>query len=133
MATIVSDVNHRGSERYHVQWKIALVFERHEHKQTFHGRTHDLSITGTGMLTGANVFSHAPLVLLLAPPPLYAGQRRRIIEIHARQVYAVYSGATSCFRLGLAFTGFKDDGLQVLREMLSHHLPGIRCRPPSHA
>ena len=132
-ANIVFDVNNRGAERYHVQWKIALVFDKLERQQTFHGRTHDLSLTGTGMLTNVNVFSHTPLVLLLAPPPLYAGQRQKIIEIHARQAFVVYSGATSCFRLGFSFTGFKDDGLQVLNEMLSHHLPKIRCGPSSHA
>ena len=128
-ANVVPDVNHRGADRYHVQWKVALVFDKQEHIQTFHGRTNDLSLTGTGMLTSVNVFSRAPLVLLLAPPPLQAGQRRTIIEIHARQVYAVYSGATSCFRLGFAFTGFKDDGLEVLKQMLSNHLPRIRCKP----
>jgi len=131
IATVLPDVNHRGAERYHVQWKIALVFDKLEHKHTFHGRTHDLSLTGTGMLTDVNVFSHTPLVLLLAPPPLFAGQRQKIIEIHACQAYAVYSGATSCFRLGFSFTGFKDDGLRVLGEMLSHHLPRIKCQPPS--
>lgn len=133
MANMVLDVNHRGAERYHVQWKIALVFDGPEHKQTFHGRTHDLSLTGTGMLTDVNVYSDTPLVLLLAPPPLYAGQRQKIIEIHARQAYAVYSGASSCFRLGFSFTGFKEDGFQVLKEMLSHHLPRIKCGPPAHA
>jgi len=128
-AHVVSDVNHRGADRYHVRWKLALVFDKQERRETFHGRTHDLSLTGTGMQTNVNVFSRSPLVLLLAPPPLQAGQRRRIIEIRARQVYAVYSGATSCFRLGFAFTGFKDDGLEVLKQMLSHHSPGIRCKP----
>jgi len=128
----VPDMTQRNAERYHVKWKLALVFDKLEHHQTFHGRTDDLSLTGTGMLTNVNISSRSPLVLLLAPPPLQVGRRQKIIEIQARQVYAVYSGAASCFRLGFAFIGFKDDGLQVLKEMLSHHLPKIRCKPQVH-
>lgn len=123
------DSSRRDADRYHVKWKLALVFDKLEQTQTFHGRTHDISLTGTGMLTNVNIFSRSPLVLLLAPPPLQVGRRQKIIEIHAQQVYAVYSGASSCFRLGFAFTGFKNDGLQLLKEMLSHHLPKIRCKP----
>ncbi|MDD5175731.1 MAG: hypothetical protein PHQ05_04835 [Sterolibacterium sp.] len=102
-----------------------MIFDELEHKPTYHGRTHDLSLIGTAMLTHVNVFSPSPVVILLAPPPLHRNHLPRVIEIKARQVYAVYSGATSCFRLGFEFIDFKDDGLQVLTDRLKHHVPKV--------
>lgn len=113
----------RESPRYLVHWKIALVFDEAENKPIFHGRTFDLSLTGTAMLTRHNVYTDAPVTVLLAPPPLNRGGSKRVIEIHARQVYSVYSGAFSCFRLGLHFIRFKDEGLEILKERLTHHQP----------
>ena len=115
----------RGTDRYHVRWKIALIFDEAEHRPTYHGRTFDLSLGGTAMHTGSNIFTSAPVVVLLAPPPLHKGHRQKVIEIRARQVYAVYSGASSCFRLGLEFVSFKGDGLQVLKNRLQHHVPKV--------
>lgn len=117
---------HRQSIRYSVNWKIALVFEDQEHKPTFHGRSHDLSLTGTGMLTDVNLYTEAPVIILLAPPPLHLGHRQKIIEIKARQQYVVYSGETRCWRLGFAFLEFKDNGFDVLRDRLQHHQPVTR-------
>jgi len=117
---------HRQATRYSVNWKIALVFEDKENKPTYHGRTHDLSLTGTGMLTGNNLYSESPVIILLAPPPLHVGERQKIIEIKAHQQYVVYSGAARCWRLGFAFLEFKNDGFNVLRDRLKHHQPVTR-------
>jgi len=117
---------HRQAIRYSVNWKIALVFEDKENKPTYHGRTQDLSLTGTGMLTGNNLYSESPVIILLAPPPLHVGERQKIIEIKAHQQYVVYSGATRCWRLGFAFLEFKNDGFNVLRDRLQHHQPVTR-------
>ena len=121
----MTDIEKRSAERYHVRWKIALIFDEVEHKPTYHGRTHDLSQVGTAMLTHSNIFTASPVVILIAPPPLHKGHRQKVIEIRARQVYAVYSGAASCFRLGFEFVDFKDDGLQVLKDRFKHHLPKV--------
>lgn len=115
----------RTFARYHVRWKIALIFDEVEQKPTFHGRTHDLTLVGTGMLTHRDVFTDSPVVVLLAIPPLHRNGRQKVIEINAKQVYSVYSGETFCFRLGLEFISFKGDGLQILREALSHRVPLI--------
>lgn len=115
----------RSSARYHVRWKIALIFDEDDQKPTYHGRTHDLTLVGTGMLTHTDVFTGSPVVVLLAIPPLYRNAKPKVIEIKARQIYSVYSGATYCFRLGLEFVHFKNDGLELLREGLSHYHPII--------
>lgn len=115
----------RTAARYHVRWKIALIFDDTEHRPTYHGRTHDLTLVGTGMLTHKDVFTEAPVVILLAVPPLQRDRKPAVIEIQARQLYSVYSGETYCFRLGLEFISFKGDGLQILEEGLSHYHPII--------
>lgn len=115
----------RTLARYHVRWKIALIFDEVEQKPTFHGRTRDLTLVGTGMLTHRDVFTDSQVVVLLAIPPLHRNRRQKVIEIRARQIYSVYSGETFCFRLGLEFIHFKGDGLQILTEGLSHHHPLI--------
>lgn len=116
----------RQAIRYSVNWKIALIFEDQEHKPTYHERTHDLSLTGTGMLTGNNLYAATPVIILLAPPPLHLGHRQKLIEIKARQQYVVYSGETRCWRLGFAFLEFKNDGFDVLKDRLRHHQPVTR-------
>lgn len=122
-------VNHRNNDRYLVRWKIAVVFDDAEKRPTFHGRTDDLSLSGTGMHTDLNLFATMPVVILLAPPPLVVGQPLKLIEIQARQAYAVYSGAASCFRLGFEFIKFKDDGLTTLKDQLKHHRPKMPHKP----
>lgn len=113
----------RASARYMVDWKMALIFDRGEEKLTYQGRTFDLSMHGTAMLTRHNVFSKTPVTILLAPPPLHKGGSKKVIEIQCHQVYSVYSGAQSCFRLGLNFVKFKGDGKNILRETLAHYGP----------
>ncbi|MCX7178439.1 MAG: hypothetical protein NTX56_06550 [Proteobacteria bacterium] len=112
----------RSAERYFVRWKMAIVFEEQAQKPTFHGRTHDLSLVGTGMLIGKNIQpTSGPVIVLLAPPPLSLKERPRIIEIKSRQLDAVYSGPNSSFRLGFAFLEFKNDGFDLLADRLKHH------------
>lgn len=115
----------RSAARYQVRWKIALIFDEEECKPTYHGRTHDLTLEGTGMLTHRDVMTESAVVVLLAIPPLQRNFKPKVIEISARQIYSVYSGATYCFRLGLEFIHFKNDGLQILEEALSHYHPII--------
>lgn len=110
----------RTAERYIVWWKMAMVFEGQDHMPTYHGRTRDLSFAGTGMLTNTNLLTKHPVIILLAPPPLSTKERRQIIEIRSRQIIAVYSGETQCFRLSFAFMEFKNDGLDYLRERLKN-------------
>ena len=111
----------RNLDRYLVHWTIGLVFDKAEHRPTYLGRTYDLSLMGAGILTNTNVFSSSPVLILLAPPPLYKGHRPRVIEVTARQLYCIYSGEKACFNLGFEFNNFKDGGIEMLRERLKSH------------
>ena len=121
-STFLNDV--RSSDRYLVRWKMAVVFDGQEGRPTYHGRTHDLSLSGTGMLTDINLKkSTSPVIVLLAPPPLTRKERPKLIEIKARQRDVVYSGENRSFRLGFAFLEFKNDGLDYLKERLRTQRP----------
>lgn len=114
----------RSSDRYLVRWKMAVVFDGQEGRPTYHGRTHDLSLSGTGMLTDINLQkSKSPVIVLLAPPPLHRKERPKLIEIRARQLDVVYSGANRSFRLGFRFLEFKNDGIDYLRDRLRTQRP----------
>lgn len=114
----------RSTDRYLVRWKMAVVFDGQEGRPTYHGRTHDLSLSGTGMLTNVNLKkSKSSVIVLLAPPPLSRKERPKLIEIRARQLDVVYSGANRSFRLGFAFLEFKNDGIDFLRDRLRTQRP----------
>ncbi|MCX7177024.1 MAG: PilZ domain-containing protein [Proteobacteria bacterium] len=116
--------NVRSSDRYLVRWKMAVVFDGQEGRPTYHGRTHDLSLSGTGMLTDINLQkSKSPVIVLLAPPPLHRKERPKLIEIRSRQLDVVYSGENRSFRLGFAFLEFKNDGLDFLKDRLRTQRP----------
>lgn len=119
---IAIQADHRNAQRYNVHWKMAVVFEDQENKPTYRGKTHDLSLSGTAMLTDVNIKpTSSPVIILLAPPPLHVKDRPKVVEIKARQHEAVYSGESRCFRLGFSFLEFKRDSLDYLTERLSHH------------
>lgn len=109
--------------RYRVNWKIALIFDEAEHRPTYHGRTYDLTLAGTGMLLHKDVYTDRPVTVLLAIPPLHRDGRQKVIEIKSRQAYSVYSGETFSFRMGLEFESFKAEGLSILKDRLSKHRP----------
>lgn len=57
------------------------------------------------------------------PPPLaYEGERQKIIEIRTQLVYSVYAGGNYCFRVGLDFIKFKNDGLRILKDKLDNQI-----------
>jgi hypothetical protein len=120
--SVTTKPDNRTAPRYLVRWKMAVVYEDQERKPTYHGRTYDLSLAGTGMLTNVNLQVNSLVTILLAPPPLHVKDRLKVIEIKSRQLGAVYSGETRCFRLRFAFLEFKNDGFEFLQERLKNHM-----------
>jgi len=87
--------------------------------------TKTFAMGGAAMHTEHNLFSAHPVTALLAPPPLYRGERQTIIEIRCRPVYCVFSSVGQCFRIGLQFIKFAGNDRHVLEERLQHHIPAF--------
>ena len=113
----------RAAPRYRAHWKITIIFDAAEKKPVIHSYTNDLSLSGTAVNTDKNVASTKPVTLLLFPPLLYGEEQQKAIAIKANLAYTVFSGGDSCFRVGLQFNTFKDDGLQILQDRLERQFP----------
>ena len=113
----------RAAPRYLAHWKITIIFDAAEKKPVIHGYTNDLSLSGTAVNTDHNVASTKPVTVLLFPPLLYGEDQQKTIAIKANLAYTVFSGSDSCFRIGLHYTNFKDDGLQILKDRLERQFP----------
>lgn len=111
-------IENREPRRLVVHWRIAIVFDEAEKRPSIHAHTHDLSLSGASVHTDHNVATNTLVTVLLSPPIAYEGERQKVIEIRAKLVYSVYSGSNFCFRIGLNFIKFKNDGLQILKDML---------------
>ena len=109
---------HREHVRHPVHWRTAIIHKNVDRNDIFHGRTYDLSVNGASILIHHNIF-RPEVVMLLAVPPLHAGQKETLIEIHCHMVYTVLDSEQSQFRIGLHFLSFKGDGKNILTEILS--------------
>lgn len=115
----------RKYTRYHMRWGIALILDETGTSALHEGKTHDLSMGGAAMHTEHNLLSPQSVTALLAPPPLYRGEKQTIIEIRCRPVYCVFSSVGQCFRIGLQFIRFTGNGRSVLEDRLQHHVPAF--------
>lgn len=113
-------IENREPRRRVVHWRIAIVFDEAEKRPSIHAHTHDLSLSGASVHTDHNVATNTLVTVLLSPPVAYEGERQKVIEIRAKLVYSVYSGSNFCFRIGLNFIKFKNEGLQILKDMLDN-------------
>ena len=110
---------HRRHYRHPIHWRIALIHKNGEKNDTYHGRTHDLSVSGASILVDHNFFSMSEVLVLIAIPPLHAGQKETIVEIQCSMVYTVLDSKQSRFRIGLHFLHFKGEGKRILSDILS--------------
>ncbi|MEW6164696.1 MAG: PilZ domain-containing protein [Pseudomonadota bacterium] len=108
----------RQHPRYPLHWQVAVVYDHVEERTTFHGVTHEISVSGLSLLTDHNIFTEDPVTLLLAIPPLHHGQRKKIVEVRANMAYTVHAAGHDKFRIGLHFKRFKDDGRAFLERNL---------------
>jgi hypothetical protein len=111
-------VDHRKGNRHPLHWRIALVYDNGGKNEIYHGRTHDISVTGASIYVDHNIFL-TEVVMLLAVPPLHIGKKETIIEIKCRMIYTVLDGEQRRFRIGIRFLHFKADGKKILTDILS--------------
>jgi len=113
-----TDAEHRNSYRHPLHWRVALVYENDGKNNIYHGRTHNLSISGASIYVEQNIFL-SKVLMLLAVPPAQTGNKETIIEIQCRMIYTVLDGEQSRFRIGVRFVGFKGNGKKILTDLLS--------------
>lgn len=112
---------HRQEKRYPFRWPVAVVFDSHEDRKTFHGTTHELSLSGCSLLTEHNIFSENAVSILLSAPAEHPGGSRRVVEVKARMVYTVLSSGHRKFRCGIHFVSFKQkDGRSILKRVIEN-------------
>ncbi len=110
----MSESDHRRDRRYPFHWRVAIVFDATENKETYHGVTKDISLGGCAVLTEHNIFSEHQVSVLISLPAENPTGRRKVVEAKARMVYTVLSAGHQQFRCGIQFTGFKDSGRSIL-------------------
>lgn len=111
----------RREDRLPLHLKVAIVYQEQEDaatRQTFHGRTNDISHCGLSVLLENNVFIEGQVVVLVAVPPEKAGDSLQIVEATATRTYTVFSSEHKSFRIGLVFESFKRSDETVLRDYL---------------
>ncbi len=116
--TVLKTDDDREHVRYPVHWRAAIVHKNVERNDIFHGHTCDLSVSGASVFLHHNIF-RPEVVMLLAVPPLHAGQKETIIEIYCHMAYTVLDSDQSLFRIGLRFMSFKGNGENTLTKNLS--------------
>jgi c-di-GMP-binding flagellar brake protein YcgR len=110
----MSDSDNRSDKRYPFKWQVAIVFDRTENKNTYHGVTNDISIGGCAILTEHNVFSEHPVSVLISLPAENPTGRHNVVEAKARMIYTVLAAGQQKFRIGIQFLNFKEAGRSVL-------------------
>ena len=113
-----SSAEQREERRHPFHWPVAIVFDSTDEQQTFHGVTHDISLSGCAVLTEHNIFNAHPVSILLSAPSEHAGTSRRIVEVKARMVYTVLSAGHRRFRCGIQFLNFKGAGRATLNRIV---------------
>ena len=95
--------------RYAVHWKIGILYEKDGKREIFHGRTFEVSASGSSFLSQHNIFKDGNVKVLLALPWYRDNQQEKVIEIEARIIHTILSSENQSFRTGLQFISFKDD------------------------
>lgn len=109
---------HRQEKRYPFHWPVAIVFDSTESQDTYHGVTHEVSMSGCSILTEHNIFSDHTVSILVSVPADHPGAGRKVIEVKARMVYTVLSAGHQKFRCGIHFLNFKGNGRTTLDHVI---------------
>ena len=84
----------------------------------FHGKTHDISMSGLSIVVDYNIFQEGEVTVVLALPPAHAGAPRKVVTSTAEMTYAIHSSKLDAFKIGLVFRAFRGDGKALLKAAL---------------
>lgn len=118
------EAQRRSDQRFRVRWKTGVVVGEGQARKILVMRSHDISLGGMAVLSNDKVPPAESYTVLVVMPPLMSGTKETVIETRAKIVYSVLDTSKDCFRLGIRFLEFKNDGQKLLRERLEkHHVP----------
>ena len=128
----LTDDEKRRGYRHRLHWRVAIINKGQNNDDIYHGRTHDISLTGVSILIEHNVTFTSEVVVLLEIPPIHLGQKKTLVEVQCNTTYTLLDSVHSLFRLGMRFVHFKGDGKRVLSDILSkRHIPKEELKKPS--
>jgi len=111
----------REDPRTRLQLKLAVLYPQIEgrpHRPMFHGKTHDISVSGLSLVVDYNVFQEGEVTVVLALPPARAGASPRVVTSTAEMSYAIHSTKLDAYKIGLTFHTFRGDGKALLEAAL---------------
>jgi hypothetical protein len=116
-----TSADRREDPRSCLRLKLVLLYPQTEGrpaKPMFHGKTHDISMSGLSIVVDYNIFQEGEVTVVLALPPAHAGAPRKVVTSTAEMTYAIHSSKLDAFKIGLVFRAFRGDGKALLKAAL---------------
>ena len=111
----------REGPRFDLQLRLAVVYHQRDDayaRPVFHGRTHDICMSGLSIIVDHSIFHDGEVTVLLELPPAHAGAPQKIISSTTQMTYAVHSSKLNAFKIGMTFLEFRSDGRELLEAAL---------------
>ena len=115
----------REGPRVRLPLRLALIYPQREvrpARSMFHGKTHDIGMSGLSMVVDYNMFQEGEVTVVLALPLAHAGASRKVVTSTAEMTYAIHSSKLDAFKIGLAFREFRGNGKELLEAALRQAL-----------
>jgi hypothetical protein len=115
----------REGPRVRLQLKLVLIYPQCEGRPArpmFHGKTHDIGLSGLSMIVDYNVFQEGEVTVVLALPLVHTGNSRKVATSTAEMTYAIHSSKLDAYKIGLTFREFRGDGKALLEAALRQEL-----------
>ena len=115
------DADRREGPRVRLKLRLVMIYPQRGDRPArpmFHGRTHDIGLSGLSMIVDYNVFQEGEVTVVLAMPPVSTGAARKAVTSTAEMSYAIHSSKLDAFKIGLTFREFRGDGKQRLEAAL---------------
>jgi hypothetical protein len=119
------EADRREGPRVRLKLRLVIIYPQQGDRPArpmFHGKTHDIGLSGLSMLVDYNVFQEGEVTVVLAMPPGSAGAARKVVTSTAEMTYAIHSSKLDAFKIGLTFREFRGDGKERLEAALRQAL-----------
>lgn len=115
----------REGPRVRLQLRLAVIYPQRDERPArpmFHGRTHDIGMSGLSMVVDYNVFQEGEVTLVLALPLAHAGASGKVVTSTVEMSYAIHSSKVDAYKIGLTFRAFRGNGKALLEAALRQAL-----------